>query len=103
MGGNLAFDLGHACERLVPACLEFAGDQPVGRIGNVVLAEGAIGRIARGFEMKDILSDGMRQASAGADGCSHRQMICSRRRARTSETDGLSTFAKRLLFERKRW
>ena len=51
MGGDLAFDLCHACERLVPARLQFAGHQPVGRVGSVVLSEGAIGGIARRFEI----------------------------------------------------
>jgi hypothetical protein len=31
MGGDLAFDLRHARERLVPARLQFAGHQPIGR------------------------------------------------------------------------
>src|SRR3974390_572923 len=51
MGSNFAFDLGHAREHLVPARLKFLGHQPVGRIGGIVLAEGAIGRIARRFEI----------------------------------------------------
>jgi len=37
MGDDLAFDLRHARERLVPARLQFAGHQPVGRIGGVSL------------------------------------------------------------------
>ena len=51
MGGDFAFDLGHTRERLVPARLEFAGHQPIGRIGGIVLAEGAIGCVARRFEI----------------------------------------------------
>lgn len=50
MGGDLAFDFCHARERLVPARLQFAGDQPVGRVSGVVLPEGAIRRICR-FEI----------------------------------------------------
>ena len=51
MGGNFAFDLRHACERLVPARLQFASHQPIGRIGGIILPEGAIGCIARRFEI----------------------------------------------------
>ena len=51
--GNFAFNLRHARQRLVPARLQFAGDQPVGRVGGVVLSEGAIRSIVparrRGF------------------------------------------------------
>jgi len=45
MGGDLVFDLRH------PARLQFAGHQPIGRVGGIVLAEGAIGCIARRFEI----------------------------------------------------
>ena len=51
MSGDLAFDLGHMRERLVPAHFEFAGHQPVGGIGGVILPEGAVGGIARRFEI----------------------------------------------------
>ena len=51
MAGDLRLDLGDAGERLVPTRLQFTGDQTVGRIGGVVLAEGAIRRIARRFEI----------------------------------------------------
>src|SRR6266404_3830256 len=51
MGGDLAFNLRHARERLVPACFQFAGHQPVGRIGGVVLPEGPISCKARCFEI----------------------------------------------------
>ena len=51
IAGDLRFDFGDAGECLVPAQLQFIGDQTVGRIGGVVLAEGAIRRIARRFEI----------------------------------------------------
>src|ERR1700730_15125146 len=51
MGSDLAFDLRHACERLVPARFQLASHQPVGRIGRVVLAEGAVNLIASRFEI----------------------------------------------------
>jgi hypothetical protein len=51
MGGDLAFDLCRPRERLVPARLQFASDQPIGRVGGVVSPEGAIGGIARRFEI----------------------------------------------------
>jgi hypothetical protein len=51
MGGDLAFNLRHARERLVPARLQFAGHQPIGRVGGVVLPEGPIGCIARRLEI----------------------------------------------------
>ena len=46
-----AFDFDYVRERLVPARLKFAGDQPIGRIGGVVLPEGAVGRITSRFEI----------------------------------------------------
>ena len=49
MSGDLAFR--YTRERLVPARLQFARHQPVGRIGGVILPEGAVGRIARRFEI----------------------------------------------------
>src|ERR1700676_3949520 len=51
MAGDLRLDLGDTGERLVPTRLQFTGDQTVGRIGGIVLAEGAIRRIARRFEI----------------------------------------------------
>ena len=51
MCGELAFDLRRARERLVPARLQFAGHQPIGRVSGIVLPEGAIGGIARRFEI----------------------------------------------------
>src|SRR5215510_15033423 len=51
MGGNLGFGLRHASERLVPSRLQFASHQSVCRVGSVVLPEGAIGCIARRFEI----------------------------------------------------
>ena len=51
MDDDLAFDLRHARERRVPARLQFAGHQPVGWVGGVVLPEGAIGCIARCLEI----------------------------------------------------
>ena len=43
MGGDFAFDLRHARERLIPTRLQFASHQPIGGVGSVVLPEGAIG------------------------------------------------------------
>ena len=51
VGGNFAFDLRYARERLVQACLKFAGRQSISRIGGIVLAEGAISHIACRFEI----------------------------------------------------
>ena len=51
LGGDFAFDLRHVRERLVPARLQFVGHQSVGRIGGVVLPEGAIGCKARRFKI----------------------------------------------------
>src|SRR5271166_6672468 len=51
MVGDLRLDFSDAGERLVPTRLQFTGDQTVGRIGGVVLAEGAIRRIARRLEI----------------------------------------------------
>jgi hypothetical protein len=46
-----ALDLRHMRERLVPACLQFTCHQPVRRIGGIVLPKGAVGRVARRFEI----------------------------------------------------
>src|SRR6516164_3463729 len=51
MSGDLALDLHHMCERSVPARLQFARNQPVGRIDGVILPESAIGSVARCFEI----------------------------------------------------
>ena len=51
MVSDLRLDFGDAGERLVPTRLQFTGDQTVDRIGGVVLAEGAIRRIACRFEI----------------------------------------------------
>ena len=51
MSSYLAVNLRNMRERLVPARLQFASDQPIGRIGGVVLPEGAVGSIARRFEI----------------------------------------------------
>jgi hypothetical protein len=48
---DLGLDLRHMRERPVPARLQFARDQPVGWIGRIVLPEGAIGGVARRFEI----------------------------------------------------
>jgi hypothetical protein len=45
------FDFCDTGKRAVPARLQFAGDQPVCGIGGVILTEGAIGRVACGFEI----------------------------------------------------
>jgi hypothetical protein len=49
------FDFCDTGERAVPARLQFAGDQPVCGIGGVTLTEGAIGRVACGFEIARLL------------------------------------------------
>ncbi|WP_375784857.1 hypothetical protein ACE10Z_35130 [Bradyrhizobium sp. Pha-3] len=51
MRRDLALDLRYTRERLVPASLQFASNQPVGGISSVVLTEGAIGRIVRCFKV----------------------------------------------------
>jgi hypothetical protein len=51
MLGNPTIDLGDAFERPVPARFEFAGHQPVLRVGGVVLAERTIGGVAGGLEV----------------------------------------------------
>src|SRR5271163_4424208 len=51
MSSDLAVNLRNMRERLVPARLQFASDQPIGWIGGVVLPEGAVGGIARRFEI----------------------------------------------------
>ena len=51
MSGDPALHLRDAGERPVPARLKLAGDQPVGRIGGVILPEGAVGGVARCFEI----------------------------------------------------
>ncbi|WP_368736638.1 hypothetical protein [Bradyrhizobium campsiandrae] len=48
---DLGLDLRHVCERLVPARLQFARDQPIGWIGSIVLPEGAVGGVTRRFEV----------------------------------------------------
>ena len=51
MSGYLALHLGHARERPVPARFKLARHQSVGGIGGVILPEGAVGGIARRFEI----------------------------------------------------
>src|SRR5215472_3865313 len=51
VSGDLVFDLRDACKRLVPARLQFASHEAIGGVGGVVLPEGAIGCIARCFEI----------------------------------------------------
>ena len=51
MSGDFALDLRGTGKRLVPARFEFAGHQAVRRVGRIVLAEGAIGRVTRGLEI----------------------------------------------------
>ena len=46
VGGDLQLDLGDATERGVPARFQFARHKAVGRVGSIVLAEGALSRIA---------------------------------------------------------
>ena len=47
VSGDLALDLRNTPERLVPARLQLARYQPVGRVGGIVLPKRAVGRIAR--------------------------------------------------------
>jgi hypothetical protein len=51
MRTDSALDFGDSSERLVPARLEFASDQPFGRIGGVVLREGAVTGVSRCFKI----------------------------------------------------
>src|ERR1700675_4813271 len=51
MCGDLALDFGDVDQRLVPARLKLAGNEPVGRISSVILPEGTVGGIARRFEI----------------------------------------------------
>lgn len=51
MRNDLAFDIGDADKGLIPARLEFAGDQSIGGVGGVILPEGAVGGVARRFEI----------------------------------------------------
>ena len=72
MRGDLALDFGDASERLIPARLQFAGDQPVGRVGGVILPEGAISGIARRFEIAaKSLAHLIPSLAAACLGCSH--------------------------------
>jgi hypothetical protein len=48
---DLGLDLRHMLERPVPARLQFARDQPIGWIDSIVLPEGAVGGVARRFEV----------------------------------------------------
>ena len=51
MRSDLTLRLGDTGKRAVPARLKLAGDQPVRRIGGVVLPEGTVGGIARRFKI----------------------------------------------------
>ena len=51
VGGDLRLDVGDATERRVPARLQFTCHKPVGRVGGVVLAEGALSRITRRLQV----------------------------------------------------
>src|SRR5260370_8998284 len=51
MADDLALDLRDTGKRLVPARFKLAGHEAVRRVGCIVLAEGAIGRVARGLEV----------------------------------------------------
>src|SRR5271166_6649543 len=51
MRRNLALDLRDMDERPVPARFKLARYQPVCGVGGIILAEGAIGRVARRFEI----------------------------------------------------
>lgn len=47
MCGDLGFHLADACERQVPACLQFRRHEPVRRIGGAVLPESPVSGITR--------------------------------------------------------
>ena len=51
MSRDLSFDFRHMRESFVPACLQFARDQPVGWIGGVILSESAVSGIAYCFKV----------------------------------------------------
>lgn len=51
MSSDLAFYFHHVGESPIPARFQFASHQPVGRIGGVILTEGAVGGVARCFEI----------------------------------------------------
>ena len=51
MRGDPLFDPGHAGECAIPAGLQLAGDEAVLGIGCVILAEGAVGGVARRLEV----------------------------------------------------
>jgi hypothetical protein len=51
VSGDFALDLRDTGKRLVPARFEFAGHEAVRRVGRIVLAEGAIGRVTRSLEI----------------------------------------------------
>jgi hypothetical protein len=51
MDSDLAFNFHNARKRLVPTCFQFTSHKAVGRVSGVVLPEGAIGCIARCFEI----------------------------------------------------
>src|SRR5258708_37348534 len=51
MSRDLSFDFRHMRESFVPACLQLSCDQSIGRIRCVALPEGAVGCIARCFEI----------------------------------------------------
>ena len=48
---DFGLDLRQMREHPVPARLQFARDQPIGWIGSIVLPEGAVGGVARRFEV----------------------------------------------------
>ena len=48
---DLSLDLRHVRERPVPARLQFAREQPISWIGSIVLPKGAVGSVARRFEV----------------------------------------------------
>src|SRR5512139_2225042 len=51
MDGNLAFHLRGMGERFVPAFFQLCCYKAVRRVGSIVLAEGTIHRVARGFKI----------------------------------------------------
>jgi hypothetical protein len=51
MDSDFAFNFRNARKRLVPTCFQFTSHKTVGRVRGVVLPEGAIGCIARCFEI----------------------------------------------------
>src|SRR5712691_5104281 len=77
MCGDLAIDFGDADQRLVPARLEFAGNESVGGISSVILPEGTVGGIARRFEITAESISHLIPSLTGLFCRSHRSCVCN--------------------------